>query len=351
VNPVSSIRAAILAVQPSIIVPCDDDTVWHLHDLHARAPELRELIEHSLGASRAYPIIRSRVQVLQAAAALNIRVPFTRAVTSEADLKSGYVNAPAVLKYDGTSGGLGVTIARTQAEMLAELRRRSRTERAIVKRTRWLINHYSSPGPQLSAGGTTTGLAIQAFIPGRPANAMFACRQGEILASITVEVLASQGATGAAIIIRIIQNEEIERAGRLLASEFMLNGFFGLDFILEKDTGLAYLLELNPRATQLGHLCLSTQGDLVGALSARLGHHTTARPSARVQEQIIALFPQTAVWDPGSPYLDSAYHDVPWDQPELCRELLRDSWPDRHLLRRLYRYFGLPRKKKLVNWT
>jgi hypothetical protein len=33
----------------------------------------------------------------------------------------------------------------------------------------------------------------------------------------------------------------------------------------------------------------------------------------------IALFPQEMIRDPNSPYLRSAYYDVPWQSPELMK--------------------------------
>ena len=89
---------------------------------------------------------------------------------------------------------------------------------------------------------------------------MFACRDGEILASVTVEVLASQRPAGAATVLRLVRNDEIERASCLMARRLRLNGFHGLDFIIEEGTDAPYLIEMNPRATQLGHLNAESRG-------------------------------------------------------------------------------------------
>ena len=90
-------------------------------------------------------------------------------------------------------------------------------------------------------------------------------RGGEVLGIVTVEVLSAQGATGAANVVRLMRNVEIETAAQLLAKRLKPNGFYGLDFIREEGTGTLYLIELNPRCTQLGHLNVSAQGDLAGA--------------------------------------------------------------------------------------
>jgi len=194
-------------------------------------------------------------------------------------------------------------------------------------------------------------LTIQQFIQGRPANTMCVCWQGEVLAAVTVEVLASQGATGAAIVVKVVNNAEIDRAAQLLAKKFMFNGFFGLDFILEEKTGNAYLIELNPRATQLGHLRLPGQGDLAASLVARIKGERPTIPDDCIDNPIIALFPQTLNWDPNSVYLTSGHHDMPVEEPVLCQELLQASWPDRQWLNRAYQYLRAPKREKMARWS
>jgi hypothetical protein len=195
--------------------------------------------------------------------------------------------------------------------------------------------------------------SLQKFISGRQATTMFASWQGEVLASVTVEVLATQGLNGAATILRLLRNDEIERASRLLAKRFELSGFHGLDFVLDDSTRDAYLIEMNPRATQLGHLNVGPQGSLADALAARLMNKTAIAQAGvrRIPCETIALFPHAWKSDPGNKWLTSGYHDVPWEQPALVNELMRKPWPDRLLLNRVLT--GLralrPRGEKLAN--
>jgi hypothetical protein len=152
---------------------------------------------------------------------------------------------------------------------------------------------------------------------------MLACRQGELLGLVAVEVIASQGPTGAATIVRLINHPEITEAASLLTRRLRLSGFHGLDFILEEATGSAFLIELNPRCTQLGHLILPSQGDLAGILCRGLGLQTTLPPEPEIDSDLIGFFPQAAVWNPDSPYLKLVLHDVPWTDPALVRALYR----------------------------
>ena len=82
--PRKSLIAAIRKVRPDLIVPCDDSTVFLLHEIHAACPDLRQMIERSLGHSDGFPILESRDSLQRVAADLGIRVPRSFAVASAA---------------------------------------------------------------------------------------------------------------------------------------------------------------------------------------------------------------------------------------------------------------------------
>ena len=335
------LRAAIRAARPTLIVPCDDIAVWQLHALHANEADLRPLIELSLGAAEAYPAIQQRGEVLRVAQSLGIRVPLTQTLNSAEELKDWKFDKPAVLKLDGTWGGEGVTIVRSLTEATQGFHSASDGTKAWRAWKRFLINHYFF-ALWAWQRQKTSKMTIQKFIPGRPATTMFACWRGEVLASSTVEVLHSQAPTGAANVVQVLKNDEIEDAVRLLAWKLQLSGFHGMDFVLEQDTDAAYLVELNPRATQLGHLNLSAQGDLAGVIAGKLKNEAPARIASQnqIQNSAIAFFPYACKSNPGSVYLHQGYHDVPWDEPALMRELMCDPWPDRQWQSRFFRYLG-----------
>jgi ATP-grasp domain len=338
------LRAAIRAAQPTLIVPCDDIAVWQLHALHASDAGLRPLIERSLGAPEAYPAIQERGEVLQVAQSLGIRVPLTQTLNSAEEMKDWKFDTPAVLKLDGTWGGEGVMVVHSLTEATERFHSTPKTLKAWMAWKRYLVNRHFF-ALWVWQRRKTSKMTIQEFIPGRPATTMFACWRGEVLASSTVKVLASQAPTGAANVIQVLKNDEIEEAVRLLARKFQLSGFHGLDFVLEQDTDAAYLLELNPRATQLGHLNLSAHGDLAGVMAAKVKNEAPDSIASENQIQsAVAFFPFAFKSNPGSVYLHQGYHDVPWDEPALVRELVCDPWPERQWQSRTYRYLGFPTK-------
>lgn len=342
IDSIGSLRTAILHSKPDVIVPCDDGVVWQLHALHANFPELRELIEESLGPAEMYEIIRSRGALLHTAAELGIRIPLTIDLQSKDDL-SKWPETFGVLKADGSWGGTGVEIANSPDAIAQAYEKLSRPKGAGFSWKRFLVNR--DPLALWSwKNADKPRITMQQFIPGRPANAMFACWKGEVLALVAVEVLNSQGVTGSATVVQIIQNDEITEAACKLAKRLSLNGFHGIDFILERDSNDAYLLELNPRCTQLGHLRLANQGDLAGAYIGKLKERGRPEIQDPVKIDTIAFFPQAFLLNPKNPYLVSGHHDVPWEEPALLRELLQGPWPERQWPARIYHFFRPPKR-------
>ena len=339
-RPLESLVAAIEATEPQIIIPCDDRGVEHLHEVHARArsqgtagTRLASLIECSLGPPESYSIASARCDLLKIACEEGLRVPDTKLVKTVDDLNSWQAghSLPWVLKGDGTFGGRGVRIAHTSVqaeECFSEITTLFKATRAI-KRTIvnrdpfWLRPWWNNYRP---------AVIVQSHIQGRPANCAVVCWKGKVLAGIGVEVVSSEGSTGPAIVVRVVDNSEMMLAAERIARRLGLSGFFGLDFIIQEGSGAAYLIEMNPRCTPLSHLQLGTGRDLIAALCAQLSGQPMQETPAVTRKDIIAYFPQA--WTGKSEYLESGYLDIPQEEPELVQDLLR-PWPDRSLLYRL----------------
>lgn len=340
-NSVAALERAVDAAAADIIVPCDDRAVWQLHDLHARRPDLGRLIETSLGRPEAFPILRSRNGLMQLARDCGVRVPQTRALESPNDVRSWFHSCPgaAAVKVDGTWGGGGVQIVHTAEQALLALERFNAPERSGASWKRWLINRDPLAFWE-ARSAADRHISIQRFVPGRPANSMLAAWQGRLLGMVSVEVLCTQGKTGASTVVRVIRNAEMVRDAERLTETLGLSGFHGLDYILEEGTEAPFLIELNARCTQLGHLILPGQGDLAGLLCTQLGARgrATAQSELPIDRDTIAFFPQALAWNPDSPYMQQCHHDIPWAQPALVRELLRDPWAERQWRYRLYHW-------------
>ena len=120
--------------------------------------------------------------------------------------------------------------------------------------------------------------------------------------------------------MRLIEHPEMSTAAEVMVRRLQLSGLYGFDFMLETGTENAHLIEINPRSTQVGHLSLGPGRDLPAALYAALSEKAV-QPAPRVTDKdTIALFPQEWIRDPQSEFLKSAFHDVPWNEPELIRD-------------------------------
>lgn len=326
-TPLTSFAHAIAAAEPDLIVPGDDLATLHLQRLHQRAEshsELRRLIENSLGRAESFPTVQARTAFMELAEFAGVRVPKTAVIENAAALKKwvARMGFPAVLKANGTSGGDGVRIVRTLEEAerafasLAAPPRLSRAlKRAVVDRDKTLL------WPWLRQRSSVVN--AQEFVAGREATSAVACWKGRVLGSLHFEVVNKRDSAGPSSVVRVIENAEMSAVSEEMAGRLGLSGLHGFDFMVEAHTGNAYLIEINPRATQVGHLTLGPGRDLPAALYAAVSGHAVQAAPRVTENDTIALFPQEWMRDVESPFLRAAYHDVPWEEPELLQACLR----------------------------
>lgn len=331
VAPLSSFADAITRANPDLVAPGDDLATLHLHHLYAReklrgaaGARICAVIERSLGDSESFSVVYARTRFMQVAGEEGIRCPATEVITNECDLESfaDRVGTPIVLKADVTSGGEGVRVVRTLEDAKREFRALNAppvlaraAKRVIIDRDKRLVwSALLRRRPVVNA---------QAFIAGMEATSLVACCQGTVLASLHFEVLHKTDPAGPATVLRLIDNPEMVAAAEKTVRRLRLSGLHGFDFMLEANTGNAYLIEINPRTTQVGHLTLGPGRDLPAALYSAVTHEALQSARKVTDLDTIALFPQEWLRDPESPYLTSAYHDVPWQESELVRACIQ----------------------------
>jgi len=332
-TPLRSFAKAIAAAQPDLIIPGDDLATQHLHQLYyqesqrgpAGAPTCA-LIERSLGAAESFPIVYARTVFIELAQEEGVRVPKTAVLANTQDLKRWLARKgfPTVLKADGTSGGYGVKLVRTSEEAECAFRALQAppllaraVKRALLDLDKTLLL------PSLLRRRFVVN--AQAFVSGREATSAIACWKGTILASLHFEVINKTEQSGPASVVRLIENAEMSYAAERIVRRLNLSGLHGLDFMLESETGNAYLIEINPRSTQVGHLTLGPGRDLPAALCAAASADTVQTARKVTENETITLFPQEWSRDPASQFLRSGYHDVPWEEPELVRACIRNG--------------------------
>jgi ATP-grasp domain len=347
----ASLKNALREASPDLVIPCDDGVVLQLHQIYREQPELRAMLSRSLGEAEHFAAVASREQLQNVAQELGIRVPQSMRIKTQGELDTWFdwPVTRAVLKQDGTWGGRGVRVVESKAEAAAELEEMLKPLSWAVVAKRMAVDR--DPIALWSRKDRTPVVTLQEYIPGCPANLMMACWQGEILGAVTAEVMQAQGATSAAMVVRLIDHPEITQAACQLAKRLQLSGFYGVDFILQEGTRAAYLLEMNPRCTQLGHLPVDGQGDLVGLLCRQLNPDRVVPAEKRFglrAGDAVAFFPKATTLNAVSRELLHAYQDTPWQRPELVEELLKPSWPYRQWPARLYHWVRPPRSEKPV---
>jgi hypothetical protein len=329
--PLRSFRNAIAATKPDFIIPGDDLATYHLHHLYdqerrrgKQGQSICTLIERSLGSADNFSAVYARSVFINLAREAGIRAPKTEVIANLDELRkwAAETGFPTVLKANGTSGGDGVRVVHTLEEAERAFRvlqapplLARAVKRAVVDHDKTLV------WPSLLRHRSVVN--AQVFVPGREATSTVACWEGKILAGLHFEVINKRDAAGPSSVVRLTENSEMVTAAEKMARRLNLSGVHGFDFMLEVHTGNAHLIEINPRSTQVGQLALGPGRDLPAALySAWSGEPFHAAPKV-TESDIVALFPQEWIRDPSSSFLATAYHDVPWGEPELLRACLR----------------------------
>lgn len=294
--PMDCLTQAIAAAKPDLIVPCDD------------------LAARLVAQVRGEPL-PGRLDFLGRAAAAGASVAAAEEIGREDYLQAAIakLGLPLVLKLDHSWGGEGVLIAESRQEAVKAFRRLGRQSRfrnifrALRGRGAHFLTQALYPVP--------ARISAQHFISGTAATSSVACWRGKVVASHHFDVRVSTTPTSPASVIAISDCKQMAAAAESVARAFHLSGLFGLDYIRDR-SGQVHLLEMNRRATPTMHLVL--EQDLTASLLRAAGAPAAFRPPV-TDKKLIALFPREWMRDPASPWLTRAYHDVPWDDPEVFR--------------------------------
>jgi len=225
-----------------------------------------------------------------------------------------HARQPVLLKLDGTWAGQGVERVSDAGAALQAFARMARQHTLGAAMQRAATDGWRHSLARVRA--RRPAIDLQAVVDGRPANLAVACKDGEVLAHIAAETMASSRPHGPASVIRLTENEEMRAAAEALVRELRASGLLGFDFVLDA-AGNAYFLEINARATPIAALATTRSGDLAAALFRAASGRPPPRARIPIAEPHIALFPSEAGPRGASAWPARTYYDAPRGEPGL----------------------------------
>ncbi len=301
----SVIAQSCIDSEADFLIACDEGSVRLLSSLYAEIKgsneelhqEIKQLIVSSRGNPEYYNHVFSKKLTIELAQEVGIRTP-EQLVCKSVDEVAGFAGEygyPVVLKGEFGVAGFYVRVCADEREV----------------------------GAGFEAVGKAGQVIAQRFISGKPAMANAAVYEGKLLAcAVFTKKECYPDFKGPSAVVRQIENAEMLEAMRKFAGHTGYTGIISLDFMLD-ERGDAFLIECNPRPTPVSHLGHVTGIDLFKALYCAIaGEKYKQDQSGVFEEKNIALFPKELARDNKSHYLYSAYHDVPWDEPELVKYFL-----------------------------
>lgn len=317
--------------RPDLIVPLDDFAGWLLRGLatdQSVSAELRCLLEYALGSTSGYDAVCSRTRFLELATRIGIRVPGSCTVDRTTALRAAEaMGFPVMIKLNETHGGHGVAIANDTAQLLASIDALGLGRGTLLRRTKTAARRFfwKRAGVWMIPGRF---FQLQQFIPGVPAMHIVAAWQGRLLAGVSfLKEVVSPQPFGPSTVVRCIEHAEMNATAAELVGVLGLSGFASFDFVISKNGGGAFLIELNPRGTPALHLGRLFGHDLCGSLARHLGWiEEPLKIAVLPMETTVALFPNEIERDPESAWLRSGsgvLHDIPWQDPGVVKHCHR----------------------------
>ena len=315
---VHALAATVKAASPILVMPCDDLSFRLLAMLVVAPPPqlqpalqeaLAQLIRRSLGDPAHYLASVDKTRVSTAAAEAGVPVPAHAVVETrdEAERFAAAHGYPLVVMRPHTTAGNGVRTARNGDELI----------HAIATLT-------ARDGADIEPDAARR-VVVQKHVDGHICYQNVAAWQGRMLAGYAGDRLqAHDGPASPGTVVRYRHDADLREHSERLVAAFGMSGIFTSEYLIERDTGRAYLLEINRRISPGTHYGSVMNVDLCAALFAAL--HDAPSPTRAAldpgEERVFVQFPGEWLRDPASRWLRKYPVDVPWDDPELLEAML-----------------------------
>ncbi len=324
--------------RPSLVIPGDERAVAFLHALLRRAKsgepvqvdaEALAVLFRSAGDDRHYNKLLMKNETLALARELGLRTPEGGSVSSvgEAVALAERIGFPVYLKKAFSWAGQGVVRCHGPDELARAFQSmRPPRKNPAFDYARRLLGRDWYP--------TNETVDLQAAIDGTPALYSLAAWWGVKLAGYSGRKVQTTHENGPSSVIHLAAHDEMARTASEMVAATGATGFMAFDFMVERDTGHAYLIECNPRPVPCSHLGSRIGVDLPQALIDAVRGDVRQRPPA-AHAETVALFPQEWRRSPEALAAFDGFVDVPENDAALLARMmadpLSDSAGDRHL--------------------
>lgn len=259
---------------------------------HALSPATRALLDRSMPDAGAAQLIACDSAFI--AAQQNRPCPAPPQIVSpspdEAAQFAAAIGFPVMVKRDGSSAGAGVSLCADETQ----LRQALETAPADPRQAGYVVQKFVT--------GTVYGVTVSGV-------------KGRAMAAFSFIKHCTTSRFGPTSVARRDLRQDIIAQSSALFESYGLNGYAGFDYVVDP-SGRAFLLELNPRIMPTGHFSDCFGIDLTAAFLAGVSGEPVPAPTNPTHDYV-ALFPAEWMRDPDSPYLRTAHHDVPWEDPAV----------------------------------
>lgn len=286
-----TIERVMQDLSPDLVVPTDEPSFQHLRELYAMRSEAGRLrspiartIAKSLGDLGSYDRVATTADLQHFAREHGLPVPNSVDIDDEPTLRVllESVPLPVVLKGDGGWAGSRAQIVRSLEAGVAAYHRVTGAPQVtkLWKEQNKLHRLSDLLQPRLRR------VALQQYVDGVAVKRSVACRDGKVLAGVSVEPLDG----GAAFVAKVIRHATMDDVAAFVVKRLNLSGIVGFDFVLEHGTRQPWLIGVKPYATPFAQV--AAVGD-VGLPDALYGGFAGVADRRDYIDAVVMPFPPT----------------------------------------------------------
>lgn len=317
---VLTLAGAVRSVNPALILPADDITLRTMMQLVLDPPEglrpdiqaeLSSMIRQSLGDPAGWLNSIDKARLFELATQNGIAVA-DGGVAADQQTAVGIaarVGYPVIVRLMFGTASKSVQRCNSDAEIRAAVR--------------------NLPGQDAWSPAGPPRVVVQKWIPGAIVNRASVAWNGQEVAGFTRGRLATHPAPlGAASVVEFAGIPAVAEVTRRVFGLVGMHGMVGTQFVLDPETQIPYLIEINRRMIPASHSGARVGVDLAAALFSAVSGQQWGGPQDLPPGPglRLALFPQEWYRDVQSTWLRTLPTDAPWQDPGLLQAMLRQPY-------------------------